>query len=322
VNTVDTVALPAGYSSRAPEPADAERILELIAAYNTAIIGFADSTLDDVMDELTEPGFDPATDGWLVFDEKGRLAGYGWAMGSGSDSDLVDADVIAPDAAVTRWLLDRALTRAAELGRSRGHRRVTVDKGIYRGDQNLTALATELGFQPGTTFHRMRIDHTGPAPMPEPPDGVVVHEGAYDDAIRRAAHHVSIASFADHFGHTDTPYDKWLEAHEARSTFDWSQMVVLEAEGKQMAVCECTDQFVEDDNCGYVLRLGVLEQARGRGLAKYLLRRAFAVDAAAGRSGTILHVDTNNTTPALGLYESVGMRPILVIDVWRKTLPT
>jgi hypothetical protein len=29
-------------------------------------------------------------------------------------------------------------------------------------------------------------------------------------------------------------------------------------------------------------------------------------------------VDTNNTTPALRLYESVGMRPVLVIDVWRR----
>jgi len=36
--------------------------------------------------------------------------------------------------------------------------------------------------------------------------------------------------------------------------------------------------------------------------------------------GTILHVDTNNPTPALGLYERVGMRPVLVIDVWRRSL--
>ena len=33
----------------------------------------------------------------------------------------------------------------------------------------------------------------------------------------------------------------------------------------------------------------------------------------AGRAGTLLNVDTNNTTPALHVYESVGMRPVLVI---------
>ena len=48
---------------------------------------------------------------------------------------------------------------------------------------------------------------------------------------------------------------------------------------------------------------------------------SLAFAAAAGRSGTILHVDTNNPTPALGLYLSVGMKPVLIIDVWRRTLP-
>jgi len=60
-----------------------------------------------------------------------------------------------------------------------------------------------------------------------------------------------------------------------------------------------------------------LAAARGRGVAKHLLGHAFHLDASTGRAGTILHVDSNNPTPALGLYESVGMRPVLVIDVWR-----
>jgi hypothetical protein len=38
---------------------------------------------------------------------------------------------------------------------------------------------------------------------------------------------------------------------------------------------------------------------------------------AAGRTGTILHVDTNNPTPALDLYLSVGMTASLVIDIWQ-----
>ena len=60
---------------------------------------------------------------------------------------------------------------------------------------------------------------------------------------------------------------------------------------------------------------------RGRGLARLLLERAFARDAAAGRAGTLLHVDTANTTPALDLYLSVGMRAVLAIDMWHRDLP-
>ena len=80
------------------------------------------------------------------------------------------------------------------------------------------------------------------------------------------------------------------------------------------------DQFAADERCGYIARVAVVETARVRGLAKLLLRQAFARDARAGRVGTALHVDTNNPTPALGLYERVGMRTVLVIDVWRRIM--
>jgi len=92
--------------------------------------------------------------------------------------------------------------------------------------------------------------------------------------------------------------------------------------GKAVAVRDCTNDFVSIDNCGYVARIGVLPEERGRGLAKFLLEDTFAVDAAAGRTGTILHVDSANPTPALDLYLGVGMRPVLIIDQWRTELVT
>lgn len=313
-----TVALPEGYVVRGTGVEDAEQILALVVAYNTAIVGFGDFTLDDVRDELTEPGFEAATDGWVVYDGQDRLVGYGWAMGEHGDGDLVDVEAISLDGRVAGWLLDRALDRAEEIGHARGHDTIRVDKTVYRGDELMTELVTTRGFTPATTFHRMRIDHTPSVDMPAPPDGVVVREGVYDDTARRVAHRLDQLSFAEHFGHSDTTYEDWFETHEARSVFDWSQITVLETDGVPVAFCECHDGFVEDENCGYVLRIGVLPQARGRGLAKYLLQRTFATDAAAGRTGTILHVDTNNTAPALGLYESVGMEPVLVLDVWQR----
>ena len=147
-----------GSAARAPRLEDAELILELTSAYNTRIIGFADATLGDVTDELSEPAFDPETDGWLVIDQAGALAGYGRATGSGA-GDLVDVDVIALDPEITRWLLDRSLDRAREIGRSHGHDRVTLDAGLHRADGPMRRVAAERGFVPATTFLRMRIDH-------------------------------------------------------------------------------------------------------------------------------------------------------------------
>jgi mycothiol synthase len=308
-----------GLTGRPAELSDAEAIFDLVSAYNTAIVGYPDFTLDDVRDDLAEPGFDRATGSWLVFDSGERLVGYGWACANG-DSDEIDIDVMATDGEVTEWLFDRAFERAVEMGRARGAASVTLHKGIYRDDHLMRSRLEARGFAPATTFQRMRIDHAGPVPSPEPPPGITVR-AATDDATRRDAYEVHAESFADHFGFVRRPYDEWLELHEAKSNFEWPQLWVADLDGRPVAICERTDQFVQDEDCGYVAVLGVLPRARGRGIAAYLLRRAFAVDAADGRAGTLLHVDSNNTTPALGLYESVGMRPVLVVDVWRRILP-
>jgi mycothiol synthase len=319
-----TVALPAHLTCRRPAVSDAEEIFALVAARNTAAVGFADFTLDDMADELAEPGLDLDSDAWLVHDGD-QLVGYATVFGKG-DHRAVDLEVVFADPAVGDWLLDQALPRAAELGRAHGHTKIAVDSGAYRTDDAKRALLADRGFLPGTTFHRMRIDHAAsPAAEstpPETPPGITVRRGAPDDATRRAAHAVLNASFDGQFGFVPRPYDEWAAAHESRSSFDWSQLIVLELDGQPVAFRECTDEFVPDENCNYIGRLAVLPEARGRGLAKFLLRDAFTQDAAAGRTGTILHVDTNNPTPALGLYLSVGMRAVLAIDAWRLTLAT
>ncbi|MEQ4722690.1 hypothetical protein [Nonomuraea sp. B19D2] len=76
-----------------PRVEDAPAIHELVAACDTAVIGAPDMTLDDVADELVEPGFDRDKDGWLARDADGRLTGWAWAHRIG-DGDLVNVQVI------------------------------------------------------------------------------------------------------------------------------------------------------------------------------------------------------------------------------------
>jgi ribosomal protein S18 acetylase RimI-like enzyme len=311
-----TAALPSAYTVRPPTVDDAQALLDLVSAYNTSVIGFADYTLEDARDELSEPGLDLATDSWPVFDGD-RLAGYGSIFGKGDHRSL-DLDVVTQDEQVERWLLDRSLGRAAQFAREYGHASVQVDLVNYQADVARRDRLVDHGFERGTVFHRMRIDHNGYVAVPEVPAGVTVRRGTPDEASQRAAHDVLNAAFDGQFGFTPRPFGEWKASQENHSAFDWSQLTVLEIDGEPVAMRSCTNQFVEDENCGYVGRLGVVEQARGKGLAKFLLRDQFAIDAAAGRTGTILHVDTNNPTPALGVYQSVGMRATLVMEVWRR----
>ena len=108
--------LPVGFQWRRPGREDAEAIFAVIDRHNTPLVGSPDITLAEFRDELSEPGFDLATDAWLVGDDAGVDVAYGWARRKGA-SDMVDVDVYADDA-VAGWLWAQVLTRARALGRS------------------------------------------------------------------------------------------------------------------------------------------------------------------------------------------------------------
>ncbi|WP_433422656.1 GNAT family N-acetyltransferase [Microtetraspora malaysiensis] len=309
-----------GYEIRRPSKADARAIHELVAEIDTMAIGRPDSTLDDVAEVLSE--LDLAADSWLVY-EGGRLVGWGWACPKGTGGDVdIDVRALVPEVADRLWA--RVLSRAVEIARGLGHGRARVDISVYREDAELQAAAKAHGLAPATSFHRMRIDHAGGTSVadPEIPAGVMMESGEPGEERLRTAHRIQQEGFARHFGFVPRTFDEWVSAMEAAPANDWSQLLVARVDGEPAAMLLGTDHFLADENCGYVRTLSVLPAFRGRGLGRLLLRTAFAADARRGRAGTILHVDSNNVTPALGLYLSVGMRSVLVIDAWRADLPT
>ena len=307
--------LPAGYTVRPMRVEDAPLIAEHSGAYTSALIGFAKHSVEDVANYLRDPGFDPATDGWVVTDAAGEFAGSA-TTAVNNDRTRANLEVLSASPAIVEWLLDRAVQRA----RDGAAGEVVASVGVIRQDQLLPEIVAAHGFAIGTSVHRMRIGFDGEVPPPAVPDGATIRRGAFDERSRRAAHAVQVEAFRGQAGADPRPYDEWFASRESRSTFDWSQLTTVELDGQAVAVTECNDNFVTSDNCGYVGRLAVVPSARGRGLAKFLLHDAFAVDAAAGRSGTILHVDSSNPTPAMAVYTSVGMRPDLISDIWRKTV--
>ncbi|MGW6278114.1 GNAT family N-acetyltransferase [Kribbella sp. NPDC055071] len=308
-------ALPAGHTFRPMVLADAEVIAAESAAYTSALLGFAKHSPEDVANYLRDPGVNLATDGWVVLGPDGGFAGSAVAVAIAGGTH-VDIDILSTNPDIVGWLLDQAERRAREMGRGE----VVLKVGVIRQDRLLPDLLAARGYAIGTSVQRMRITFDGPVPPPAVPDDVVLRRGASDEASRRAAHGVLMDAFAEQPGALPRPFEEWVESRESRSTFDWSQLTTVELDGRGVAMTECNDNFVSTENCGYVGRLAVVPSARGRGLAKFLLHNAFAVDATAGRSGTILHVDSSNPTPAVALYTAVGMRPDLISDIWRRTI--
>lgn len=312
---------PAGYSVRPATVEDAETIFAIQSAHETPLIGSPNATLEDVVDELVEPGFDIETDGWLVLTDTGEPVGWAWACRKGiSDNVDISAYVRPGHDEAAGWLWAASQQRSAEIGRELGHSKITLDVGIFPEDALNRRLAERNGFAAAATFIRMRIDHPQHVAYPPLPPGVELRNARDDVEVRQAAINVRNEAFADHFGFVPKTFEEWVKEREASSAHDWSLIDVVYVEGEPAATTVRTNNFVPDENCGYVLTLGTAPKYQGRGLGSYLLRNAFASDAEQGRIGTILHVDTNPTRPAVGLYLKNGMRQVLTIDVWRRSL--
>lgn len=195
-----------------------------------------------------------------------------------------------------------------------------VEAGCYGQDAGYATALTATGFAARRRFWRMRQDLDGVAAVePVPPVGVTRRTVAGEDD-RRALHALFCATFAEHYGSSnDRPYDEWMASVEAAPGVDPSRWWIATLAGTDVALC-ILDDSRESLGCGYVRTLGVLPQARGRGIARWLLGCAAADAVTRGRSAIMLTVDGENTTGATALYESAGYRIDEVIDLWSQPL--
>jgi mycothiol synthase len=173
-------------------------------------------------------------------------------------------------------------------------------------------LFDRFGFRHVRTMWDMhRAVRADDEPVPSP-DGITIRrfETGRDE---RTFWRVAEGAFVEHFNHTPTPYVSW-EAEWYRSE-DWHPERILLADRDGAVVGETA--WVDADPDGYIVSVGVLPEHRGRGIARALLRRAFADIATAGFPNATLTVDSENTTGAVELYRSVGMEPIRETHVFR-----
>jgi ribosomal protein S18 acetylase RimI-like enzyme len=188
--------------------------------------------------------------------------------------------------------------------------------GTFAQDHEYVRVLQSLGFRPIRRFWRMLCDLAdAPDAEPDPPAGVTkrVVSGESD---RRLLHELFETSFAEHFGSThDEPFEEWIARVEASPGNDPSRWWIAELDGRPVGLCILDDSKAEFGE-GYVRTLGVLKEARGRGIGRWLLQCG-AVDAVQrGRSSIALTVDGANTTGATALYESVGYAIRQEIDVY------
>jgi mycothiol synthase len=288
---------------RAPEPSDAQAVLELIVARDVADLGRPDYTLDDVRADWSSPGIELALDAWLV-DDGGDPLGY--ALLDDRGAALVTVPPASEGRGVGTALREAAEARALERGEALVRQYVPISNEAAR--THLLAA----GYWPVTSYFRMRLDLAAAAP---PPPGVPVRPFSRgpDDAPVHALVEEAMAGVP---GNEPRSLESWQAAKVDKAGWEPSLWLLHEDADGLAGVVLCERW---EDGVGYVDYLAVAPRARGHGLGRALLLHGFAALRDAGMTVAELSVQGENAS-ATRLYESVGMVPVWTIERWEKPL--
>jgi ribosomal protein S18 acetylase RimI-like enzyme len=125
-------------------------------------------------------------------------------------------------------------------------------------------------------------------------------------------HFLLMDSFSDHYGFQKKTFHDWLSKQEEAVLQDENGVFFLEENGLPVGFLVCTNHRMENQG-GFIDKLGVRKNFRGRGYGELLLKWGCAYSVERGFRDVALGVDTGNETGAVALYEKSGFK---AANVW------
>ena len=309
------------FQLRPAQPADFQAVLDLIIAHDVAVLGFPDYTEDDLRTEWQKPRFNLATDAWVATMADGRLVGYGevWPrepqVRIHSDFYVHPALDEPQQQALSATLFTRAQTRIAEhVAAAPAGTEIKIRQFVVHENEPITQRLLEAnGFAVIRHFWRMEINLTTPPAAPHWPAHITLR--TFDPAHDAPAVHAAVEeAFADHWEHTDTPFEEWARWNLERSNLD-PTLWFLAMDGEEIAGTALCFPELEG---GWVRNLAVRRPWRRQGLGLALLQQAFGEFYRRGQRSVGLGVDASNLTGATRLYERAGMGVTKLFDLYHK----
>jgi ribosomal protein S18 acetylase RimI-like enzyme len=337
--------LPEDWSVGAPyldDGRDVARLTELLRDHERHGRGWAGASSDDVLVEVSGPGL-RMRENVVVRDGSGEIRAWGSVHDRAEgrmlfvhvvDRSLAEATADACSAVLVRW----AEGQARVVGAARGLEVQQIDTGAFDGDERQARWLRDAGFEKVRSWWQMSrpvvADEAGlvdPSPERWERRGVVFRvvrrtdDGMPDLDDLREVHEVLEGAFVDHFNSYEETFEEFLLRLREDPGHRWDHWWLAEladADGGDLRPVGALVGTVSESSPGpdgsYVAYLGVLEAARGRGVAKGLLRTIIADAAARGRDRVGLEVDADSPTGAAGLYTSMGWETSYVTESWHR----
>ncbi len=338
--------IPDGWTVEAPDPSDrsdVDRLTALLRAHERHGRGWAGSGVDDVLVEVSERGL-RTRENVVVRDETGEIRAWGSvhdrAGGRMLFVHVVERDL--PDEvadACSEVLFEWAVGQARAVGAARGLEVQQIDTGAFADDDRQHRWLEGAGFTCVRTWHQQTrpVDPGEVGLVPDPADweqrGVRFRrvrragDGMPDDGDLREVHDVLEEAFKDHFNSQEETFDEFLHRLREDPGHRWDHWWLAELEGDLDedgrpravgALLGTVSESAQGPDGSYVSYIGVRSAARGRGVAKGLLRTIIADAAARGRDRVGLEVDADSPTGAAGLYSSLGWETKYVTESWHR----
>jgi GNAT superfamily N-acetyltransferase len=336
--------LPEGWSAAVPDEADAAELTNLLRSHEETARGWASAGEDDVLVEVGAKGA-MVRENVVLRDRGGAIRGWATAHDRAAGRMLMQLyvdrgldDGLADQVAeiLFRW----ADGAAQRVGRGRGLDVQQIDSGAFADDPRQHRWLEKAGYEKVRSWWQMSrpVVAEDEDLAPEPDRGVVIRPvmrqggGMPDEDDLRTVHDILETAFVDHFNSREETFDEFIFRLREDPGHRWDHWWIAEiVDGKEpepagtlvgtMLEGGLNDKGEPEPDGSYVAYLGVLQSARGRGVAKALLNMIIADAAARGRNRVGLEVDADSPTGADALYLSMGWETKYVTQSWHKDVP-
>lgn len=217
-----------------------------------------------------------------------------------------------------RWCENRLKT-IAEGHPKDSERILQTESSEFKPDHS--KLLESFGYKATRFFIEMSRPLDDAIPEAELPEGIEVRPVHKDDIVK--IWEASNEAFRDHWGYSE-PTEKDFEGYKGSKYF---QPDIWQVAWDGDDVVGSVQNYIDEDYNikfnrlrGWTEGITTKREYRRRGIAKALIVRSMHMHKAKGMTEVGLGVDTNNTSNALNLYQSLGYRKDKTQIVYRKPM--